>query len=70
MNSTALTAVDTASGHRPNSREAHFTGELKLAQGNNEEAKDEFKKSYELSKPGDALSVEAAERYNALITPQ
>ena len=67
----ALTAVDTALDIDPNSAEAHFTlGELKLAQGNNEEAKDEFKKSYELSKPGDALSVEAAERYNSLITPQ
>ena len=67
----ALTAVDTALDIDPNSAEAHFTlGELKLAQGNKEDAKDEFKKSYELSKPGAALSVEAAEQYNALITPQ
>ena len=67
----AITAVDTALDIDPNSAEAHFTlGKVKLAQGDKEYAKNEFKTSYELSKPGGALSVEAAQQYNALITPQ
>ena len=63
--------MDTALDIDPNSAEAHFTlGKVKLAQGDKEYAKNEFKTSYELSKPGGALSVEAAQQYNALITPQ
>lgn len=64
----ASTSAETALDIDPNFAEAHFTmGEIWLAKENAESAKEEFKKAYELSKPGDALSVEAAEQYNALI---
>lgn len=64
----ANSTIEIAFGINPNLAEAHFTaGKIRLAQANPEGAKWEFKKAYELSKPGDELSVEAAEQYNALI---
>jgi|GEM_PF-2105948 len=64
----AATAIETAFDLNPDLAEAHLiAGQIRLAEENLEGAKWEFKKSYELSKPGDALSVEAAEQYNALI---
>lgn len=66
----ANTAIDTAFDINPDLAAAHYiAGQIRLAQENEEGAKWEFKKAYELSKPGDALSVEAAEQYNALILP-
>lgn len=64
----ALTSVETALDIDPGFAEAHYAlGEVKMAQGNSEDAKNEFKKAYELADSGSNLSVQAAEKYNALI---
>ncbi len=64
----AATAIDTAFDINGNLASVHYTaGLVRLAQNNKEGAKFEFKTAYELSAPGDALSVQAAEQYNALI---
>ena len=64
----AASTIEIAFDIDPNLAEAHLTaGQIRLAEENLEGAKWEFKKAYELSKPGDELSVKAAEQYNALI---
>lgn len=64
----AASTIETAFNINADLAEAHFiAGLIRLAEKNEEGAKWEFKKAYELSKPGDELSVRAAEQYNALI---
>lgn len=64
----ASSSIDTAFDINPDLAEAHYVaGRIRVAQENLEGAKWEFKRAYELSKPGDALSVESAEAYNTLI---
>lgn len=64
----AASTIEIAFDIDPDLAEAHFiAGQIRLAEKNLEGAKWEFKKAYELSKPGDELSVKAAEQYNALI---
>ncbi|MEK9159134.1 MAG: tetratricopeptide repeat protein [Patescibacteria group bacterium] len=64
----AASSIEIAFDIDPDLAEAHYiAGQIRLAQANPEGAKWEFKKAYELSKPGNELSVKAAEQYNALI---
>lgn len=64
----AASTIEIAFDIDPNLADAHFiAGQIRLAEENAEAAKWEFKKAYELSKPGDELSVKSAEQYNALI---
>lgn len=64
----ANTSIKLAFDIDSNLAESHYlAGQIRVAENNIEGAKWEFKKTYELSKPGEPLSVEAAEAYNALI---
>lgn len=64
----ADSSINIAFDINPNLAESHYiAGQIRVAQNDIEGAKWEFKTTYELSKPGDPLSVEAAEAYNALI---
>lgn len=60
-------SIETAFDLNPDLASAHLTaGQIRMAQNNRDGAMWEFKKAYELSKPGESLNVEAAQKYNAL----